>query len=340
MAAYGRGLSNRVVRLLNGADQDILDRLAARLAAIEERGFDVGPRTTERLRLLMAEIRGINAAVYAQVGDVATTELEQLAAAEAVFHRAAINTALGVELATGLPSPARLRAIVTTTPIQGTLLDAWVEGMGTARVQRIEQAVRLGVVAGEGTDRIVARVRGTRANAYRDGILEVSRRSAQAMVRTAVNHTSNQAAQATWAANSHVIASWAFLATLDGRTTPRCGSLDGQTFPLGQGPIPPLHLSCRSITVPVTRTARELGVDADEIPPGKRASMDGQVAGRITYPEWLRGKGAAFQDQVLGQQRAALFREGKLEFSDLMRGDGSLLTLDQLRAKYPSLLDK
>lgn len=44
---YGAGLSARIVSLLNSADADILDRLAARLVQIEERGFDIGPRTTE-----------------------------------------------------------------------------------------------------------------------------------------------------------------------------------------------------------------------------------------------------------------------------------------------------
>jgi hypothetical protein len=37
---YGTGVADRIVRLLNSADADIVDKLAARLAAIED---DVTP---------------------------------------------------------------------------------------------------------------------------------------------------------------------------------------------------------------------------------------------------------------------------------------------------------
>lgn len=49
----------------------------------------------------------------------------------------------------------------------------------------------VGMVASESTDQIVARIRGTKANKYSDGILDISRNSAQTMVRTSVNHVSN-----------------------------------------------------------------------------------------------------------------------------------------------------
>jgi SPP1 gp7 family putative phage head morphogenesis protein len=337
--AYSRSLSDKIVRLLNGADKDLVEKLAARLVAIKERGYDTGPATTKRLRALLDELKAINAAVYDDIETALTDELVDFSAAEAGFQKAALDSALGVELGTGVPSARRLKAIVTETPIQGTLLKPWIEGMADARVQRIEQQLRLGMAESETTDQLVARIRGTRARSYQDGVLNISRKSAQSMVRTAVSHVSNVAAQDTWKANAHIVKGWQFLATLDGRTTVTCAGLSGSFHPLGEGPIPPRHIRCRSVSVPVTKSFKELGVNAKELPEGKRASMDGQVAADTTFADFLRKKGEDFQDNTLGKTRAELWRSGKIkDLSDFIKDDGTVLTLEQLKAKYPDLL--
>lgn len=335
---YGTGVADRIVRLLNSADAEIVDKLAARLAAIEERGLDVGKATMKRLEAMLAEVRSLNAAIYAQMREALTDELVEFSTAEAGYQKAALDGAIGVSLETKLPAPARLVAIVTETPMEGRLLASWFEGMESGRMDRIAQTVRLGMTQGEGTDAIVRRIKGTKAARYSDGVLDISRRSAQSIVRTSVNHVSNVAAQATWKANAHVVKGWQYLATLDSRTTITCAGLSGQVFPIGEGPIPPRHVNCRSISVPVTRSFRELGVDADELPPGKRASMDGEVAGDTTMAKWLTAKGAAMQDNVLGPTRAKLFREGKLDLAQFIKSDGTVLTLEQLRRQYRALI--
>jgi len=337
--SYGRGISDKIVRLLNSADADLLEKLAARLVSIKDRGFDTGPVTTERLAALLDELRAINSAVYSDIQDVLTDELADFSTSEAGFQKAALDTAIGADLGISLPSPARLKAIVTETPIQGNLLASWVGGMASGRVQRIEQQIRLGMVERETTDQIVARIRGTKALQYRDGILDISRRSAQSMVRTAVSHVSNVAAQETWKANEHVISGWQFLATLDGRTTITCAGLSGSFHPIGEGPIPPRHIRCRSVSVPVTKSFKELGLDAKELPKVKRASMDGQVPADTTFSDFLKRKGDGFQDKLLGPSRAKLWRDGKLDLQDFIKGDGTVLRLDQLKAKDASLLD-
>jgi SPP1 gp7 family putative phage head morphogenesis protein len=200
------------------------------------------------------------------------------------------------------------------------------------------QAIRLGLVQGESTDKIVARVRGTRGARYADGVLDISRRSAQSIVRTATTHVSNQAARHTWKANANVVKGWQFVSTLDSRTTVTCAALSGQVFPVGEGPIPPRHIRCRSISVAVTKSFRELGVDKDELTPGQRASIDGQVAGDTTFAKWLTAKGPGMQDEILGPTRAQLWRDGKLDLIQFVKSDGTVLTLEQLRTRYPDLL--
>lgn len=335
---YGTGVANKIVRLLNSADAEIVERIAARLATIEQRGFDSGPATTARLNQLLEEVRALNRAIYERLANELTSELTEFAVSEADFQRKALVTSIGADLSTVVPAPERLRAIVTETPMEGRLLASWAEGMEAGRADRINAAIRLGMVQGESTDAIVRRIRGTKAAQYGDGVLDISRRSAQSIVRTSVNHVSNVTAQATWKANDHLVKGWQSLGVLDSRTTPLCASLDGEVFPIGEGPIPPRHIGCRSISVPVTKSFRELGIDADELPEGKRASMDGQVAGKTRYEDWLRGQSDSRQEAILGKKRAEAFRTGKVKFNDLVRSDGSFITLEQLRKSYPGLL--
>ena len=76
-----------------------------------------------------------------------------------------------------------------------------------------------------------------------------------------------------------------------------------------------------------------MGLDLDDVPPGDRASIDGQVAGDLRFDAWLTKKGAATQDDILGPVRAQMFREGKLKLPDLIRDDGTVLSLAQLRKR-------
>lgn len=338
LGRYGNGLSDKLVRLLNSADAEMVEKLAGGLANIEGRGAFMTKAERARLEKLLKEIRALNAAIYGQVGDELTDELNDLAIAEAGFQRAALVTSIGADLSIVLPAPARLRAIVEETPMDGHLLANWLDGAERGRIDRVSAAIRQGMLQGETTDQLVRRIRGTKAGGYRDGVLEISRRSAQSMVRTAVSHVSNTAAQHTWKANAHVVKGWQFLATLDSRTTPICGSLDGQTFEIGEGPIPPRHIRCRSISVAVTKSFNELGVEREELPKGKRASMDGQVAGTTRFKDWLRDKGPEVQESVLGKTRADLFRSGKVDLEQFIRNDGNLLTLEELRKRYGSVL--
>lgn len=338
IARYGNGLADKLVRLLNSADAEIVAKLAAGLADIDERGQILTPRTRKRLNALLEEIRSLNADVYAQLSKALFDELGQLVDAEAEFQRTSLNASIGVDLAISTPTAARLQAIITEAPMDGHLLTSWTSKMESNRVERIGQALRLGMVQAETDAQLVQRIRGTRAARYSDGILDISRRSAQSMVRTAVSHVSNSAAQETWRANAHVMKGWQYLATLDNRTTPTCAGLSGQVFPIGQGPIPPRHIRCRSISVPVTKSFREIGLEADELPPSKRASMDGQVAGDTTFKDWLLNKGEATQVEILGKTRAELFRTGKLNLQEFIKSDGTLITLEELKKLYPTLL--
>lgn len=121
--------------------------------------------------------------------------------------------------------------------------------------------------------------------------------------------------------------------------TPICQSRDGKVYPVDSGPRPPAHIRCRSTTAPVLKSWKELGLAERDIPPGTRASMDGQVPEAETYQTWLKKKSPAFQDDVLGPTRGKLFREG-MSLDRFVDQSGKEYTLKQLRSKDATLFRK
>ena len=91
--------------------------------------------------------------------------------------------------------------------------------------------------------------------------------------------------------------------------------------------------NCRSTSVPVTRSWKDLGIDMPEFSPATRASMDGQVPADLTYGEWLQRQSAARQDEILGPVRGRMMRSGALPWDQMFDRRGRWLTLAQLQAR-------
>ena len=327
------GVLRKLIPLLNRADQEIIAKLASRGATLE------GSFTSKRLGSLLESIRVINRDAHTGLGRELRKELRDLAAYEASFQARMISSALPIQWDIVSPSAEMLDAVVNAQPFQGKLLKDWVSELDASKFRRVRDAVRLGMIEGQTTDQIVRRIRGTRALRYKDGVMEIGRRGAEAMVRTAVSHTASAARETLYQANSDLIAKEVWVATLDTRTCPVCGSLDGQEFELGKGPRSPVHIGCRCLRAPVTKSWRELGFDIDELPPGTRASMNGQVPGDMSYEQWLRRQPVSVQDDALGKSKGQLFRKGELPLDKFRQGNEEL-TLDQLRAKEAEAFTK
>ncbi|MCP4336485.1 MAG: hypothetical protein GY679_01380 [Mycoplasma sp.] len=107
-------------------------------------------------------------------------------------------------------------------------------------------------------------------------------------------------------------------------------SVEGDETYIANGII--LH-NCRSTTVPITKSWKELGVDKEELPPSTRASMNGQVSERITYPEWLKSQSAKTQKDVLGSSRYKAFKNGDAKITQFVDNKNNILTIEQLKAK-------
>jgi SPP1 gp7 family putative phage head morphogenesis protein len=257
----------------------------------------------------------------------------------------------------GAPQTFSLTAAqgATITLPNGQVVSKAFRGIATSQAEQFSQVVRNGLLTGETTPSIAKRLIGSlqfgeeaktvgQIAAAGGQLTQVADNQIIALVRTSINQVANAASQQVYEGNQDITKKYRYIATLDTRTSAICRALDGREFDYGKGPMPPQHFNCRSTTVPV------IDYKALDIPPppeGKRASMDGQVPGNITYGEWLKKKlpGETDADVIRRQQealgsKAPYFRRLANKYgptdamAKLVRDDGSELTLAQLRSRY------
>lgn len=310
LSRYSTSVVHKVMALLNRTERAVIARIA-RTSNETVSG--------QRLEQLLAELIAIQKQGWSVVRQRVGDEIASLAGVEAEFALRLAGVRINpTPFATFSPLPPieQIVAAVNSRPFQGRFLKGWLDGAEEAAAYRVRDTVRQGFVEGRTTDEIVRTIRGTRAAQYRDGVLETNRRGAEAMVRTALTHTANTAAQAAWEANADVVKAWRFVATLDARTTVICAALHGKEFKLGTGPQPPRHVNCRSTSIPVLDPIE--GVAAFELP---------------SYQVWLRAQPVEVQNDILGVTKARLFRDGGLAVDRFVDSKGRVLTLQELRRR-------
>lgn len=369
---YSAGLNKRIARLLEDADAELTAKLRTRLDRFQGRPLDF---TGERWRSLLQDMSVARATALGEVRKLTRSELNTLASMEATREATVLASAIPIEVSFATVAPDQLRAIVSSRPFQGRLLRDWFNNLERGDQGRLRQALQLGMTQGEPTDNIVRRVVGTRRRGYTDGILATTRRDAQAIVRTAVNHVSNVAREYVWEENNDIISARIWTSTLDGRTSAVCRARDGKGRPTKEGaslpegvePLvpkdatPPAHINCRSTmvayidgvglvgnrpTVTDTRTrekrevdfrrmAREQGRPIQDVRREWAERNVGTVPASTDYQTFMGRQSAAFQDEVLGQTKGRLFRRGGLKLDNFVDRAGNELTLGQLARTRP-----
>lgn len=327
-----------MLKLLEKVDADTARRLRRRLG----KALRSGSVRSDAFIALIQDLRDQRASGIVGTMSEMRGELREFAKLEVEFEGRMIQAAVPVNVSLGYPAAERLGAIITSEPFQGHLLKDWTKSLVRADRERLEQAINLGMAQGEGVDTIVRRVVGTRRAGYTDGVLSVTRRQAEAVVRTAINHVSNSAREEVWEENEEMIAALRWEATLDGRTSAICQARDGALAPVGDKPLPagarklqppdarpPAHINCRSVMVAV------LDGDADIFAGLNRQSAVGPVPQEVTYGEWLGRQSAQFQDEVLGRSKGALFRKGGVTLDKFVDRRGNEMSLSDLRRTMP-----
>lgn len=325
---YSTTVVKKIIKLLNAVDEDLVAQILKRDPT------DVtGAWSRKRLERLLEEIRQINKDAYKAILPALRSELRELALYETEFTEKAFKASIPIDLNIIRPSNEMLFAIVSEDPFQGQLLKEWVKDLEAHRLKRIKKALRIALVEGETIDQMVRRIRGTRSLRYNDGILDASRRDAEALVRTAVNHVTNAARSELYNVNDNLVKGIKWVSTLDGRTSAVCRARDGKVYALHEGPRPPAHINCRSTTTPILKSWEELGFNLNELSPGQRASMNGSVPEDLTYGPFLRKQPREFVEDVMGKTKARLFLDGKLKIDRFVNNQGREFTLDELRQR-------
>ena len=331
-----RQTSNEVLAFLNDdVLPDLTTKLAARLERTASRGFDTGPWTTKRLRETIRVTRAQIASGMEKAGEQVIGNIQEIGITEAEWQAAKMNAAIpkGLDIRASVPTTRQLNSIINSRPFEGDLLKKWWSRLNVKAQNDITQQIQIGITEGETTQQIIRRLAGSKAGQFMDGAFGGLRRNVAATVQTATNHVSTHAREMTYKANEDIVKGVQIVATLDHRTTEICMEQDGKVYDIDDGPRPPFHWNCRTTTVPVLKSLKEMGFKSPDFPPATRASMKGQVPARQTYGPWLRKQPAAVQDDILGKAKGKLYRKHKLPVSAFVDDKRRVLTLKQLRKK-------
>jgi len=305
LSRYSTATVRKALATLNRTDQQLVERI---LRADNE------GRDPAQLERMLEEVRALQADGWTVLRSRLVDDLEGLAEVERDFAARMVRfgqQSASAALSTNVPTTAQVVAAVNARPFQGRFLAGWLAEAEAGAAKRVRETLRQGFIEGRSVADLVRDIRGTRALQYRDGVLEISRRGAEAMVRTAMTHTAAVSSRVTYEALG--VARATFVAVLDARTTLTCAGLNGKTYPLDRFPYPPRHVNCRSTMVPEIAGLEPVPVR--------------------DYGEWLKAQPVGVQNDILGPTRAKLFREGGLEIDRFTDSKGKVLTLEQLRRR-------
>ncbi len=349
LARFTEGQRRTVFRILRDVEQEIIDHLNEEdpteplRSAFQER----------RLRRLLREVQQLLNDGYDQVHRDTRGDLVRMAIAENGQILRIVNEAVGVEVMTERIPDDRLRTLVDETLIEGAPAREWWRKQARDTRQAFHNQMRQGLVQEESLGDLVRRIRGTRARRFSDGIMAISRRSAERIVRTSVQSVANGTREAVYEKNADVIRGVQAVAVLDTRTSPICQARSGASWnietrrPLPESPrkerypgSTPWHWGCRTQLVPVIKSFEEMlgskGKRLDDqlrkAGPGTQASMDGQVAGDLNFEGWLRKQTESRQVEALGRGKFELWKEGNISMTDLIDQRGRPLSVEELEA--------
>lgn len=303
----------------------ILRQMARDIRAALQRQ-DLTDFQTARLIALQLDIQTITSAAGVSLRELMTGNMVEFAQYEAQFTQRLLQGAVTVELA-GVSTVA-LGAAVTAAPLslvsgQSTIRTTFAgvfDTFAAGAAREVMTTVQAGITAGATNAEITRNVMSL--------VNTRTRAQAETVVRTAANAAGSAARSELYRANGDVLQGEEWTAVLDGRTTLVCSGRDGKVYPVGEGPQPPAHYNCRSVRVPVV--AQRFAALREG---ATRASMDGPVSSQRTYAGWLKDQPEAFQIEVLGVERANLFRSGEVALDRFTDDAGRTLTLEELRAR-------
>ena len=229
-----------------------------------------------------------------------------------------------------------------STPLStGQLVDDVWKDLAEKVRKKAMYTVRQGIVNGNTTQQIVNELKGRKVkDEYVGGIVEQSRSALEANVRTLRSHVANSAMMDTYRILDFEYVK--FMATLDGRTSKICASLDGTVWKINDPNLrqPALHFRCRSILVGTDKDGLISGKrpfvednrPVSKIPKAEREGIIGQIDANTSFSEWFKTADSSFQLEWLGRKRYELYKNGGFTLDKFIDPLGRKYTLKELKA--------
>lgn len=330
--------------------RDLFDEIAAEIARIDPTGPARSTYRQQRMDRLLRKVEKLTRETFGEwekgvESDVA--RLGRLHGQQITADLAATVGAVGVDIKPAVPTQNMIKAVLRTNPfgsnIEKDVLSGWVELERGRTMAELTKRFRAGMVEEWSIGRFVEELRGGMPG--RKAIITNTRRSAEAIVRSAVTHVASEAQMLTYEANPRIVAGVQYTATLDSLTCLKCAPLDGKVWDVDSEDIirPPVHIQCRCSLVPVVDWDA-LGLDPPEdgerFARDQKARLEGkgraaqrtQVPASTNYEEWLRSQDPEVVRDILGPGRAKLFLDGDTDLGNMIGRDRRILTLDEMEA--------
>lgn len=128
---------------------------------------------------------------------------------------------------------------------------------------------------------------------------------ARGIARTELVSAMNEAALASRQENRAVLSGWRWMCALSARTCPSCLSMNGRTFDIDE-PGPLDHPNGRCTAIPLAKSWKELGIDADEP--------------QSQFPDakaWFAQQDAKVQQKIMGKARLDALNKGRIDWDKL-----------------------
>lgn len=322
LSAYQRA---QTVLRLKEMEKELLRRLAEEPLSIGERA---------KLKKVISDTDEIIDLAYTRL----QADLNVRGIAEMVADHAAeaLHIVFGIE-AIAVPTRDYFKSLASNILIQGAPSADWWRGQSENIKLKFAAQLRQGLANGETNQQITARIVGKSGV---PGVMDIARRDAASLVHTSIQTVANDARRQTFQSNDDIVKGLRQVSTLDSHTSLTCVAYSGESWnlayePLGPKKLPynggtPRHFLCRSVEVPITKTFKELGIDIPEPAGTTRASSSGQIEVNTSFNDYLERMGTKYQNKVLGEGRADLWRKGKITLKDLVDGQGRPVSLDYL----------
>lgn len=228
LSRYSQSVVFKIIAILNRSDRNLHAELLRVLASTTPSTFQM-----ERLDGMLGSVRAINAEAYVTAGRALEGEMRALAEYEADYQLQTLIRVFPAQVSFSSVAVDQVYVAAMSRPFQGGLLREFLKDQEVGKSRLVRRAIASGFIEGRTTDQIVRAIIGTQKAKYADGLLEVTRRDAQAVVRTALAHMAGNVQDSIVAANLDVIKAVQWSSTLDNRTSEICFPSNVVALPVG-----------------------------------------------------------------------------------------------------------